>query len=253
MLHDTAGVLRPARILAGSVMVMSGSIAPRAALHRPTPDRRLASCSSATRSIACIAATAPGSARYLGPMTALLAVATLLDTINEHSIITTFTTLYLTQVCFALVILAVSLALRRESLRTRPSCRCTARRWTRSLRLVCGARRGQRELALRGQGAARHRGGTAPARRRAGRPPAPGADPAGRAELGRAIDEVTRVITTLFEARLRARAAADGRRAWGRRPIAARGCGRNVVGGETAKTVQPLTASRSRRLGRRHA
>ena len=49
-------------------------------------------------------------------MTALLAVATLLDTINEHSIITTFTTLYLTQICFAVVILAVSLALRQEAL-----------------------------------------------------------------------------------------------------------------------------------------
>jgi signal transduction histidine kinase len=55
-------------------------------------------------------------ARYLAVMVALLGVATLLDTINDHSVITAFTTLYVTQLCFAAIILAVSVALRRESL-----------------------------------------------------------------------------------------------------------------------------------------
>ena len=56
-------------------------------------------------------------ARYLGLMTALLAVATLFDAIIEHRVVITFNTLYLSQVSFAIVIIAVSLVLRRESLR----------------------------------------------------------------------------------------------------------------------------------------
>ena len=55
-------------------------------------------------------------ARYLGFMTGLLAVATLLDAINEHRVVISLNTLYLSQVSFALVIIAVSLVLRRESL-----------------------------------------------------------------------------------------------------------------------------------------
>ena len=50
-------------------------------------------------------------------MTALLAVSTLFDAIIEHRVVITFNTLYLSQVSFAVVIIAVSLALRRESLR----------------------------------------------------------------------------------------------------------------------------------------
>jgi signal transduction histidine kinase len=53
----------------------------------------------------------------LGLMTALLAVATLFDAIIEHRVIITFNTLYLSQVSFAVVIIAVSLGLRGESLR----------------------------------------------------------------------------------------------------------------------------------------
>ena len=56
-------------------------------------------------------------AHYLGLMTALLAVATLFDAIIEHRVVITFNTLYLSQVAFAVVIIAVTLALRRESLR----------------------------------------------------------------------------------------------------------------------------------------
>ena len=50
-------------------------------------------------------------------MTALLAVATMVDAIIEHRVVISFSTLYLSQVSFALVIIAVSLAMRRESLR----------------------------------------------------------------------------------------------------------------------------------------
>lgn len=55
-------------------------------------------------------------ARYLGAMTALLAVATFFDAIVEHRVVISFHTLYLTQMSFALVIIAVSMALRHESL-----------------------------------------------------------------------------------------------------------------------------------------
>ena len=50
-------------------------------------------------------------------MTAILAVATFFDAIVEHRVVITFQTLYLSQVSFALVIIAVSLALRGESLK----------------------------------------------------------------------------------------------------------------------------------------
>jgi signal transduction histidine kinase len=53
----------------------------------------------------------------LGLMTALLAVATLFDAIIEHRVVISFNTLYLSQAAFACVIIAVSLSLRRESLR----------------------------------------------------------------------------------------------------------------------------------------
>ncbi len=56
-------------------------------------------------------------AHLLGIMTALLAVATLFDAIIEHRVVITFNTLYLSQLAFAVVIIAVTLALRRESLR----------------------------------------------------------------------------------------------------------------------------------------
>ena len=61
----------------------------------------------------------PGHERagYLGMMTALLAAATLIDAIIEHRVVISFSTLYLSQLSFAAVIIAVSLAMRRESLR----------------------------------------------------------------------------------------------------------------------------------------
>ena len=200
MLHDTAGVLVRARVLAGSVMVMSGST-PHV-LHGITDILTAVSfgffCYAVYR---VYRRPASGRARYLGPMTALLAVATLLDTINEHSIITTFTTLYLTQICFALVIVAVSLALRRESLlverelqmyRTQMDALVEAR--------VAELDEANEQLALE---AKERRATEAVLRRRVEELAALqrlAQILAGRVELGRAIDEVTRVITTLFDA-----------------------------------------------------
>ena len=56
-------------------------------------------------------------AGYLGLMTALLAAATMIDAVIEHRVVISFSTLYLSQLSFAVVIIAVSLAMRRESLR----------------------------------------------------------------------------------------------------------------------------------------
>jgi signal transduction histidine kinase len=63
-------------------------------------------------------AHAPSKAGPLAAMTMLLAFATLVDTINEHSVVGSLTTLYLTQLSFAAVIVAVSLGLRREAVQT---------------------------------------------------------------------------------------------------------------------------------------
>ena len=240
MLHDTAGVLVRARVVAGSVMVMNGST-PHV-LHSITDI-----LTGVSFGFLCYAVyrvyrrTAPGRARYLGPMTALLAVATLLDTINEHSIITTFTTLYLTQLCFALVIVAVSLALRRESLlverelqmyRTQMDALVEAR--------VAELDEANEQLALE---AKERRATEAVLRRRLEELAALqrlAQILAGRVELGRAIDEVTRVITTLFDADYaRVRLLAD----------LARGdddlTGARVAAGrrwrERGETIQPLT------------
>ena len=79
-------------------------------------------------------------ARYLGLMTALLAVATLFDAIIEHRVVISFNTLYLSQVAFA------ARDHRREPghcgaspCAWRSSCRCTARTWTSSSRRACAS------------------------------------------------------------------------------------------------------------------
>jgi signal transduction histidine kinase len=124
MLHATIGTLVHARVLGASVLVMRGS-GPNG-LHVLTDVLTVLSFGFMCYAVYRVyrrPVPAADRARFLGPMTALLAVATLLDTINEHSIITTFTTLYLTQVCFALVVVAVSLALRQESLQVETELR----------------------------------------------------------------------------------------------------------------------------------
>jgi len=52
-----------------------------------------------------------GRADYLVLMILLLSITTFLDNFHDYAILTTFTTLYLTQVCFAALILAASVAL----------------------------------------------------------------------------------------------------------------------------------------------
>ena len=99
----------------GFVMVMTNS-SPHI-LQNVTDALTLSrSDSCATRSTASMR---PKTRRagYLGLMTAVLAMATLIDAIIEHRVVISFNTLYLSQLSFAVVIIAVSLALRRESLR----------------------------------------------------------------------------------------------------------------------------------------
>ena len=97
-------------------------------------------------------------------MTALLAVSTLFDAIIEHRVvIITFNTLYLSQVSFALVIIATSLVLRRESLQVEAELQLYR---THMDELVeargQGTRRGLLETGARDGGKARHGGGAAP-------------------------------------------------------------------------------------------
>ena len=111
-----------AHVLGGAVMVTSGSSAH--VLHYLTDALTVAAFVYLCYAVYEVYRRhAPARAGYLVAMTVLLAVATLLDTINEHSIVTTFTTLYLTQICFAAVIVAVSLVLRRDSMRVEAELR----------------------------------------------------------------------------------------------------------------------------------
>ena len=122
MLHHNSGKLVPVRILDGVVMVASGS-SPHA-LHYLTDVLTVTAFAFLCYAVYHVFRRHQSArAGYLAFMTVLLALATLLDTINEHSIITSFTTLYLTQVCFAVVILTGGLALRRESLRVEKELR----------------------------------------------------------------------------------------------------------------------------------
>ena len=122
LLHNGGGELVVAHVLGGSVVVATGS-SPHV-LHYATDVLTIAAFLFLCYAVYYVyRAASPEKAGYLGSMTVLLAVASLLDTINEHSIVTTFTTLYLTQISFAVVIVAVSLILRRESLRTETELR----------------------------------------------------------------------------------------------------------------------------------
>jgi len=214
MLHGTAGVLRPARVLGSSVMVMSES-SPHV-LNYVTDALTVASflfmCYAVYRVYRSRTAETAG---YLGLMTLLLAVATLLDTINEHSVITSFTTLYVTQICFAAVVIAVSLGLRSESLRnetelelyrTHVDALVTAR--------VAELNEANERLALEAQ---ERRATEAVLRRRVGELAALqrlAQILAGSDDFGQAVGEVARVITVLFGAQYaRVRLLVDDERA----------------------------------------
>jgi signal transduction histidine kinase len=141
-------------------------------------------------------------ARYLGLMTVLLAVATLLDTVNEHSVVTSFTTLYVTQVCFAFVILTVTLVLRREALRTEAELRMYQTEMDALVRArVIELDEANASLARE----AAERRATAEALRRRvdelGALQRMAGILAMRTDLGEAMDEATRALTALFEAR----------------------------------------------------
>lgn len=115
ILHQQKGGLMEARAMGSSVMVMTQS-SPHA-LQNVTDALTLVSFGFMCYAVYRVYRR-PGRARAhrLGLMTALLAVATLFDAIIEHRVLISFNTLYLSQIAFAVVIIAVSLSLRREAL-----------------------------------------------------------------------------------------------------------------------------------------
>ena len=115
ILHEQKGGLMETDAMGGSVMVMTQS-SPHV-LQNVTDALTLVAFGFLCYAVYRVYRH-PGRARahHLGLMTALLAVATMFDAIIEHRVVITFNTLYLSQVAFAVVIIAVSLSLRRESL-----------------------------------------------------------------------------------------------------------------------------------------
>ncbi len=116
ILHQQKGGLMEMDTIGGSVMVMTQS-QPHA-LQNVTDALTLLSFAFLCYAVYRVFRR-PSHARAwsLGLMTALLAVATMFDAIIEHRVVITFNNLYLSQVSFAVVIIAVSLGLRRESLK----------------------------------------------------------------------------------------------------------------------------------------
>jgi len=135
-------------------------------------------------------------------MIVLLSFTTFIDNVHGYAILGTFTTLYLTQVCFAGLIVATSVALRHESVRVEAELH-TYRAQLESLvdARVADLDSANEQLAVE----VRERLATEESLRRR----VAELDSlqritqtlAGRAELGRAIDEASRAITGLFKAR----------------------------------------------------
>jgi len=141
-------------------------------------------------------------AGYLGLMIVLLSLTTFVDNFHGYAILTTFTTLYLTQACFAALIVAASIALRHESVRVEAELH-TYRARLESLvdARVADLDSANEQLAvevrerLATEESLRRRVAELDSLQRITR------TLAGRAELGRAIDEASRAITGLFKAR----------------------------------------------------
>jgi signal transduction histidine kinase len=118
ILHEQKGGLMEMDAVGGSVMVMTES-SPHP-LQNVTDALTLISFGFLCYAVYRVARQGDGGrtrAWYLGGMTAFLAVATFFDAVVEHRVSISFTTLYLSQVCFAVVIIVVTLALRGESLK----------------------------------------------------------------------------------------------------------------------------------------
>jgi signal transduction histidine kinase len=117
ILHEEKGGLMEMSAMGGKVMVMTQS-SPHVLQNVTDALTLLAFAFLCYATYRVYRRPSRSRAWYLGLMTALLAVATLFDAIIEHRVVITFNTLYLSQVSFAMVIVAVSLALRGESLKT---------------------------------------------------------------------------------------------------------------------------------------
>jgi signal transduction histidine kinase len=118
ILHEEKGGLMEMEAMGSSVMVMTES-SPHI-LQNVTDVLTLVSfgflCYAVYRVARRPVQRAHLRASYLAGMTAFLAVATFFDAVIEHRVVISFNMLYLSQMSFALVIIAVSLALRHESL-----------------------------------------------------------------------------------------------------------------------------------------
>jgi signal transduction histidine kinase len=201
ILHEDKGGLKEMDTLGGSVMIMTQS----------TP-HVLQNVTDVLTLIAfaflCYATyhyyRRPSHQRvwYLWSMTALLAVATFFDAVIEHRVVISFNTLYLSQVSFALVIIAVSLALRREALHVEQELQLYK---THMVALVAERVRDLDEANSRLEQEARERRATEEVLRR--RVEELGALQrmaqilAGRSSLDLALDEATDVVARLLTAR----------------------------------------------------
>ena len=141
-------------------------------------------------------------AGYLGLMIVLLSFTTFIDNVHGYAILGTFTTLYLTQVCFAGLIVATSIALRQEAVRVEAELRMYRAR----LESLVDARVADLDSAneqlavevrerLAIEASLRRRVAVLDSLQRITQTLAE------REELGPAIDEASRAITELFTAR----------------------------------------------------
>ena len=243
ILHEEMGGLMQAEALGSRVMVMTQS-SPHV-LQNVTDALTLVAFAFMCYAVFRVyRRPAPDRARYLGLMTALLAVATLLDAINEHRIVISLNTLYLSQIAFALVIIAVSLVLRRESLGLEMELQKYRTHMDETRRRSrARARRGLRAPRAGGQGAARHGGGAAPQGGGAGRPAAHGAGPRGARHARRGARRGDRRHRRALQGELRPRAPADRRRRRRRRDRAGRRAGAGRATGPAGDDgARPLTA-----------
>ena len=113
LLHETLGDLREVWVFGAHIMDMSASdLHP---LHVLDDAITLAAFVFMYYALARLLRRGErAKATYLALATALFSVTTLLDTLADHGVVAT---LYLTQLCFVGLVLTMSIALRRESLR----------------------------------------------------------------------------------------------------------------------------------------
>ncbi len=113
LLHDQVGELRPMPMAGGHAVDITGE-SPHA-LHLAVVALTGAAVGFLLYAVACVYRRGErGKAAYLGVAAGLFSLTMLVDTLTDYGVVTSF---YTTPLLFAGVVLAVSLALRREALR----------------------------------------------------------------------------------------------------------------------------------------